>query len=654
MGRFVRRRAGVVSLSFIVFLLLVAAFGTWLSPYNPDAQLFKPFLGPSSAHLLGTDDLGRDMFSRLIVGTRVSIRASFQTVGLALVVAVPLGLIAGYLGGWVDNALLRIMDAILSFPALILALVVAAVLGPGLNNAMIAITIALIPTFVRIVRGQTLAVSEETFVEASRAIGTPTRIILRRRILPSVLSPLIVTITLVLGFALLAEAALSFLGLGVQPPGSSWGNMLQEGYQNIYTHPFQMAPPGIAIALAVLAFNIAGDTLRDALGLSETVGSRRRNGDGRLGMTVVSPSQQVARDGIGSAESAGTQVNMTQQKGSQLNGSPSEAHSRPLLSLRDLRVEFATAKGPVTVVDGVSFDVEAGEILGLVGESGSGKTVTSLSLMRLLPSPPARITAGQALFAGQDLFAIQFAELRGLRGSALSMVFQDPLSSLNPSFTIGNQVAEVVRIHHDVSRSVARRRALELLEMVRIPDPKLILNEYPHRLSGGMRQRVLIAMAIANDPKLLIADEPTTALDVTVQAQILDLLKGLQKELGMAMIFVTHDLGVIADICDRVVVMYAGQFVEVSPVHELFSAPKHPYTRQLLKAIPQTTPAGERLFSVPGVVPEPWEWPRGCRFSTRCPHVIDACTEAPVQLFQQQSTEVRCIRHNELTVGDKG
>jgi oligopeptide/dipeptide ABC transporter ATP-binding protein len=321
-----------------------------------------------------------------------------------------------------------------------------------------------------------------------------------------------------------------------------------------------------------------------------------------------------------------------------------------VLSVRGLSVEFATDHGRVTVVDDVSFDVASGEVLGLVGESGCGKSVTSLAVMRLIPTPPGRIIGGQVLFEGTDLLAVGFEELRRVRGDHLAMVFQDPLSSLNPSFTIGNQLVEAIRLHRGVPRAQARRRAVELLDLVGIPDPRGRLGEYPHRLSGGMRQRVLIAMALCNDPKLLIADEPTTALDVTIQAQILDLLRRLQNDLGMAMIFVTHDLGVVADICDRVAVLYAGQMVEQASARDLFAAPRHPYTKALLSAMPQAGGARSRLPSIPGRVPIPGQWPVGCRFSSRCPRSDDACRAEPVDITGAGiDARVRCIHPHELT-----
>jgi oligopeptide/dipeptide ABC transporter ATP-binding protein len=321
------------------------------------------------------------------------------------------------------------------------------------------------------------------------------------------------------------------------------------------------------------------------------------------------------------------------------------------LSVTDLSVEFLTEAGPATVVDHVSFGVDAGEVVALVGESGSGKTVSSLAVMRLVASPPGRITSGSVMFDGRDLLSLSFNEMRDVRGDQIGMAFQDPMTSLNPAFTIGTQLVDTIRLHRPMSKSGARQRAQELLELVGIPDPERRLGDYPHQLSGGMRQRALLALALSCEPRLLIADEPTTALDVTVQAQILDLVRSLQERTGMAVIFVTHDLGVVADLCSRVIVMYAGQVVEEATVGELFARPRHPYTEGLLAAIPQSGVAGERLASIPGVVPSAVAMPTGCRFHPRCPYAIPECETTPVELTTVgESHRSRCIRVGDLTL----
>lgn len=325
--------------------------------------------------------------------------------------------------------------------------------------------------------------------------------------------------------------------------------------------------------------------------------------------------------------------------------------SGALLEVEDLAVEFLTDHGWVRVVDGVSFSVAAGETLGLVGESGSGKTVTSLSVMQLIPRPPGRIAAGSIRFEGRELLGLPESELEALRGEAIAMVFQESMTSLNPAFTIGDQIGEVVRRHRGASRREARLRALEVLELVQIPDPAARIDAYPHEFSGGMRQRAAIAMALACDPKLLIADEPTTALDVTVQAGVLDLLRSLQQRLGMGILFVTHNLGVVADLCDRVTVMYAGRIVETANVFDLFERPQHPYTEGLLQAMPQLGERGKRLAAIPGTPPMPWQMPAGCRFHPRCPYAEAACAAQEVVLDDLgEGRSTRCRRHGELNL----
>ena len=306
--------------------------------------------------------------------------------------------------------------------------------------------------------------------------------------------------------------------------------------------------------------------------------------------------------------------------------------STPLLTVEDLRVHLFTTRGVVRAVDGVGFSLEAGASLGIVGESGCGKTMTALSLMRLIPSPPARIVSGRIMFDGEDIAALGEARLRELRGDAIAMIYQDPMTTLNPVFTVGEQIAEAVRLHRDASRAAALARATEMLELVGIADPARCARSYPHQLSGGMRQRAVIAMALVCHPKLLIADEPTTALDVTIQAQILDLMRRLQGEMATAIILITHDLGVIADLVDTVVVMYAGKVVERAPVRRLFATPRHPYTQGLLRSVPSLDAREHRMRTIEGAVPSALAMPPGCRFHPRCALARDICRreEPPV------------------------
>jgi len=309
--------------------------------------------------------------------------------------------------------------------------------------------------------------------------------------------------------------------------------------------------------------------------------------------------------------------------------STTNQQSEPVLEVRNLRTSFRTGGVQVHAVDDVSFKVYRGKTLGIVGESGCGKSVTSLSIMRLIPNPPGEITGGEVVYKGKDLLKLPIHEMRAIRGNEISMIFQEPMTSLNPVFTIGDQIMEAVRLHQKTSRSEARNRAIEMLKLVGIPAAETRVDDYPHQLSGGMRQRVMIAMALACNPSVLIADEPTTALDVTIQAQIIDLMKRLQASLGMAVVLITHDLGVIAETADEVLVMYAGKIVEQGSVREVFSKPRHPYTLGLLSSIPKLSTLGtarkQKLETIPGIVPALHELPKGCRFQTRCPYVTEKC-----------------------------
>ena len=321
-----------------------------------------------------------------------------------------------------------------------------------------------------------------------------------------------------------------------------------------------------------------------------------------------------------------------------------------LLEVKNLRTQFPTRAGLVRAVDDVSFYLDRGELLGLVGESGCGKSMTALSIMRLI-APPGRIVDGEVLFDGKDLLKLSDAQMREMRGDDIAMIFQDPMTSLNPVFTVGEQIAEALRLHRKMSRKEARLATIEAMREVAIPDPTRRLDDYPHQLSGGMRQRVMIAMALACNPKLLIADEPTTALDVTIQAQILELLNDLRKQRDLAVLLITHDLGVVAEVADRVAVMYTGRIVEESPVDELFARPKHPYTEGLLRSVPKLTGEDvikkERLETIEGVVPRPTDLPPGCHFAPRCPHRMPRCTEGTIPLYQLEGgVDVRCVLYD--------
>ncbi len=603
----------VASLVFLLAVVVAAVFAPQLAPYDPiENDLRNALQGPGADHLLGTDELGRDVLSRILYGARLSLVASLLAVVIAIAIGFPLGLLAGFRGGRLDAVTMRISDGLMALPGLIVILAIISVFGNSLVKAMVALGVVLAPTFLRLTRGVALNVRTEPYIDAVRVLGLPSTRILRRHVLPHVAPSLIVHTSLMLGVALLVEAGLSYVGLGIQPPDASWGAMLTKASASLRRQPFVIFPPGLAIVLTVLALNLVGDAVRDAVGRVERPTVHRR---------------RARRRPAASAE---------------------PVDPTAVLELRDLVVGFPIGGRMTPVVDGVSLTVHRGEVVGLVGESGCGKTVTALATIGLVDAP-GQVLAGSVRVDGVELVGRSERELRRLRGDTVAMVFQDPASSLDPAQTVGDQIGESLRVHRGLSRREATARAVELLGHVGITDAVSRVRAYPHEFSGGMAQRVAIASALACDPRLLIADEPTTALDVTVQAEILDLLRRLQAEREMAVVIVTHDLGVVADLCQRAVVMYAGEVVETGTVEDLFADPRHPYTRALLAALPRNEHKGGRLPVIPGKVPQPGAWGEGCHFAERCPHATAVCRERPVGWRDLgDGRSVRCVRADEL------
>jgi peptide/nickel transport system permease protein len=609
-----QRPLGLVAAAYLVLLTVACAGASWWAPADPEFQdLAHPLAGPSGAHWLGTDRLGRDVLSRLLFGGQVSILSVLEAVVVFAVLGISLGVVAGYVGGWVDRAIGWFADLLLALPGIIVLLMVLSVFPGNGAATMVVLGVISAPLLLRVTRAVTSSVRGEPYVQAARLSGLTARQIMWRHVLPRLAGPIIVQLSLFAATAVLVQAALSFLGLSVpETEGPSWGNMVAAAAQVTSQAPWLAVPTGGILILTVLALGLFGDALRDARA-------------DRIRPAFARPRRAARR--------------------------PAEAPAGPatLLSVRDLTVGFDLPDGPRAVaVKDVSFDVAAGEIVGIVGESGSGKTVTARSLLGLLP-PAGQVLSGSAGFDGRDLTALSEDELGRVRGSRIALVSQEPLSGLDPVFRVGGQLAEVVRRHHKVSRAEARVRAVELLRTVRIPEPEAVARRYPQELSGGMAQRVSIALALAGEPALLIADEPTTALDVTVQAEILALLRDLRTRLDMAIVFVTHDWGVLADICDRAVVMYAGEVVEEASVEDLYRSPRHPYTQRLLAANPHLAPVSDLLPTIPGSVPSPSRWETGCRFRPRCEHARDACAEGPIPLLVIGAGRgTRCIRHEEV------
>jgi peptide/nickel transport system ATP-binding protein/peptide/nickel transport system permease protein len=567
----------------------------------------------TEGHILGTDSLGRDILSRLIWGTRVSLVVGISATLIAAFFGSLIGLVAGYAGGRTDALLMRGIDMIMAFPYILLALAIVAVLGAGLVNALYAIAIVNIPFFARNIRGIALGLSRREFVDAARLSGKSNSQILFAEVLPNVLPVIIITMSTTIGWMILETAGLSFLGLGAQPPQADLGSMLGQGRKILFTAPHVSIIPGLMIFALVMSINLLGDGIRDV------IDPRLKSGS----LTRPVARTAVMRDNV---------------------PPDIEPHKDAILDVQGLRTEFRIGDDVYKAVGGVDLRVGKGECLGIVGESGCGKSVSAMSIMGLVPTPPGRIVGGVALLDGEDLFSASDERIRQLRGSAVSHVFQDPLSTLHPLYKVGDQLIEAIRAHSKASRSEARRKAENLLKIVRIPNPGERLEAYPHELSGGMRQRVCIAMALANDADVIIADEPTTALDVTVQAQILSLLDTLRNERDTGIVFITHDFGVVSAICDRVAVMYAGQVVETGTTEQILSSPAHPYTAKLIDCVPVLGQPERRLDAIGGSPPLVNNLPRGCAFASRCSRAREDCRQDPVALHDiGAGRQARCL-----------
>ncbi|WP_454299528.1 dipeptide/oligopeptide/nickel ABC transporter permease/ATP-binding protein [Salana multivorans] len=561
----VRRPIGLASVAFLTIVVLASLLARFIAPYDPLKQdLSSVMQGPSATYWLGTDTLARDVLSRLLHGGQSAIGGVLLAVAVWLVVGVVLGILAGYLGGVVDRIISSAVDITMSMPSIVIILAVLAMFSRSLPASMIALGILASGGLVRIVRAATMSIRGELYVTAARVSGLSDTRILVRHTLPGLVGPIVVQLALLAGAALTIQAGLGFLDLGVPPPAPTWGGMIGEAAQVIEQSPWLLVPSGGLVALCILALGLLGDTTRDVIAASRKVPSREGQRTMRAG------TDRTGSDGVGNDDVESNGVATTTEGAA--------------LSVQGLTVQFGGSAAPV--VTDVSFAVGKGEIVGLVGESGSGKTVTALAVLGLLPGH-ASVSAQQLEVGGVDLIGASDTFLTSLRGKKIAYVSQEPMVSLDPSFTVGSLLAEVIRRHSSgLKRAEVRERSIDLLRRVHLPEPAEVLAKYPHQLSGGMAQRIVIALALAGKPEVLIADEPTTALDVTVQAEILDLLRELRDSSGLAIVLVTHDLGVVADLCDRVLVMQYGRIVEDAQVDVLFESPQHDYTKQLLAATP--------------------------------------------------------------------
>ncbi|XVV00316.1 dipeptide/oligopeptide/nickel ABC transporter permease/ATP-binding protein [Actinosynnema sp. CA-248983] len=547
--RYLRRPLGVVALAVFAVVVVVAVLAPWLAPFDPNLVDFRiTRAAPGGEHLLGGDSAGRDILSRLLHGARTTLYGAVITCAAGVLLGVPTGVAAGYFGGVTDRVCSWISDALQSVPGMIVLLVVAAGTGQDFTVLMVALGVFLAPGYFRITRARALAVRREPYIDAARVAGVTNPRILRTHMLRAVYAPIVVQTALTAGIAVGMQAGLQFLGIG-SASTPSWGQMMNDGFQTMLTQPLILLWPSIALGVTIAALAFIGSTLADLISVRADQPSRRSRGVVRreLSASAQVPSGVHAHDAAACA-----------------------------LRVENLRVGYATESGVKEVVRGVSLDAAPGEVLGIVGESGSGKTQTMFAVLDLLP-------AGGTAVADSIRVAGQAVGKRAL-GRSIGYVPQEPMSNLDPCYTIEHQLVEPLRHVHGLSKADARARAREVLVRVGITDPDRVLRSYPHQISGGMAQRVLIAGAVAGRPALLVADEPTTALDVTVQAEVLELLRELQQEYGMALVIVTHNFGVVADICDRVVVMKDGRIVETGAVEQIFRHPADPYTAELISA----------------------------------------------------------------------
>ncbi|MGW4159494.1 dipeptide/oligopeptide/nickel ABC transporter permease/ATP-binding protein [Streptomyces sp. NPDC004788] len=601
MRRLLRNPVGLLGAVLVALMVLLALVGPLI--WQDAADQINPkeiSQGASSAHLLGTDALGRDLLARTLVATRLTLGLAFLATLIGTVSGILLGTLPQILPRPAGRTVIATVDLLVAFPTLLLAMFTAVVAGLGAQGAVLGIGVALAPTFARLTHTMTATVAGSDYIAAARMLRVPRRRILTRHILPNIAEPLILNTAQAMGGALLGLSAMSFLGMGVQAPSYDWGRLLNEAFGHVYVTPSVVVAPALAVTLAGLGFMLLGDTFAKAAAhTSEPVGK------------PVAPVVTPARD---------------------------EPVPDAVLEVRDLTVAFP---GDITPVRQVSLTVREGEIVGLVGESGSGKSMTAAAIGQIVPYPGLAGSARTRL-DGVDLDGLTDAERRKLLGSSLAMVFQDPTSSLNPALRVGGQLAEVATLHDGVTRTEARARAVERLGTVRIKQPAEVARQYPHELSGGMRQRAVIAMGLMGTPRLIIADEPTTALDVTVQREVLRVLREVVDETRAGALFISHDIAVVSELCDRIAVMYAGRIVEELPADGLHYA-RHPYTRALVGSLPDMdTDRSGPLSTIPGRQPAPGDVGDGCAFADRCAFVTARCAIRPKLLARTEDHSVAC------------
>jgi peptide/nickel transport system permease protein len=608
---FLRRPGGICGAVWLTFVIVASLTAPLWRPYEVTEQDTANRLAlPSAAHWLGTDPLGRDLLSRIFTAGLLPLLSSALMLVVAFGIGLPLALIAAERGRKVERATSRLTEVLMALPGTILLLAVIGVIGNKLYPVMAILGVLISAAVYRVMLGVAQSVRQRLYVDAARVNGLGSLRVNLLHVLPSMATVVAVQAAQLFGIGLLIVAGLAFLGFGPGEPAPSWGFMIQDASGHLFDAPWLLVPTGVVLALTVVAANELADALAGKAKAEKPATRRKKH-------TAVAL----------------------------LDAGPADPSA--VLEVRDLSV--AVDDGP-DLVTGVSFTLREGTVLGLVGESGCGKTMTARSLMGLLPDGVS-VSGGSIRWQGRELVGLSEKELTAVRGREIAMISQEPMVALDPMFSIAYQLVGPIRRFRGVGRAEARTIAAELLRNVGIVDAERVLKSYPHQLSGGMAQRVCIALALTGQPKLLVADEPTTALDVTVQAEILSLLRALVRDTGLSVVIVSHDLGVVADICDDVAVMYAGAVVESGTAAAVLDDAAHPYTMALLGAnphVPEGEPVPVRLASIPGTVPPPGSWPTGCRFASRCQFAQDKCTAPFPALPAHGSGSVLCIRVDEL------